>query len=649
MRAYRRALCGLLMGAVWAMGATKAQAQAQAQAPASPLQAATPAQALDAADLNAFLDGYVPRELQRSGIAGAAVAVVKDGQLLTARGYGFADAERGRPVSADETLFRVGSVSKLFTWVAVMQLVEQGKLDLDADVQRYLDFPLPAAPVGADGKAPPITLRRLASHTAGFEDSYREAWSASPLPTPLRDHLVRNLPARIYPAGQTVAYSNYGVTLAGYIVQRISGEPFEQYVQQRVLQPLGMAHSSFAQPLPPTLAAQMSAGFERATGKAQAFETINLAPAGSLSATATDMARFMQAVLGGGQPVLQPATLRQMLEAQQRLRAEAPFVGLGFYEEGGWPVRVVGHGGDTQWFHAGLYLLPAQGLGVFIVQNSLGERTLRADLFARLMARYVGHTPLAKPQTQAGAAERLAGWYIDSRRGDSHPFYGAALAGALKLQADEQGRLYSSHFEAQDGRPLHFVRVGEGVWQAEEEPRRHLYVQPAPNGAVAIGMHHGVSVWQPAGWTQRPYWMLGLGGASLAVAVLALLAWPVASLARRHLQGAQRMRRWPGRWGLRLAALVLLLPALGLAWLSLSSGGAFAAVMGAPGLAVLRWSQVWAWVQMACVPALAVLGLRTWRTAPWTRRLHLVALLLALIAQALAMWQLQLPLWNGRL
>lgn len=639
MRRTRGALCGLMLGMVGAWGL----AQAAEPPPAAPVQALT------AADLDTFLDGYVPRELQRSGIQGAVVAVVKDGQLLTARGYGFTDAERRQPVQADRTLFRVGSISKLFTWVAVMQLVEQGQLDLDADVQRYLDFPLPPAPAGADGRSPAITLRHLASHTAGFEDGYRDAWASSPQPAPLREHLARNGPTRLYPAGTTPAYSNYGVTLAGYIVQRVSGLPFDAYVQQRVLQPLGMAHSSFAQPLAPALLPQMSAGFENASGKAQAFETINLAPAGSLSATATDMARFMQAMLAGGAPVLQPSSLRQMLSPQTRLRPEAPFVGLGFYEEGGWPVQVLGHGGDTQWFHAGLYLLPARGLGVFIAQNSLGEQTLRADLFARLMARYVGSTAAAAPQPQAGAAERLAGWYLDSRRGESHPFYGAALSGAMHLQADAQGRLHSDHLKGLGGRRLHFVRVGEGVWQAEEEPRRHLYVQQAPDGAATIGTVFGASVWQPARWTQRPYWMLGLAGASLAVAVFALLAWPVASLARRHLQGAQRVRRWPGRWLMRLSAAVLLMPAAGLAWLALSGDGNFASVMGGPGLATLRWTQVWAWVQMACVPVLAVLALRTWRDAPWTRRLQLAALLLALVAQGLVMWQLQLPLWNGRL
>lgn len=641
MRVMRCVLGGLLLGLACSWG--------QAQMPAAQAPSVEPVRDLTAADLDTFLDGYLPRELQRSGIAGAVVAVVKDGRLLSARGYGFADAERRQPVRPDQTLFRVGSISKVFTWVSVMQLVEQGQLDLDADVQRYLDFPLPPGPRGADGSSRPMTLRHLASHTAGFEESYREAWSLVPQPTALRELLLRTMPARIYPAGQVAAYSNYGVTLAGYVVQRVSGLPFDQYVQQRVLQPLGMAHSSFAQPLPPALAAQMSAGFQDASCRAQAFETINLGPAGALSATATDMARFMQAVLAGGGPLLQPQSLQQMLSPQQRLRPEAPFVGLGFYEDGGWPVRVVGHSGDTQWFHAGLYLVPERGLGVFIAQNSSGQQVMRGDLFARFLARYVGSTRATAPKPQAGAAERLAGWYLDSRRGETHPFYGFALAGALHLNADERGRLFSSHFKGRDGRLLHFVRVGEGVWEAEEEPRRRLFTQTLADGRQAVGMHHGVSIWLPAGWAQRPYWLLGLGGLSVTLAALSLLAWPVASAVRRQMLGPRRPQHWPGRWALRGLALLLLLPLLGPAWLLLDSADGFAAVMSEPGLAAVRAAQVLAWLQMAALPAVGWLVVRHWHASPWTRRLHQSALLLSLVAQLLLSWQLQIPLWNGRL
>jgi CubicO group peptidase (beta-lactamase class C family) len=145
-------------------------ASAQAAGPAGPA-AAVP---LTADDLNAWLDGYMPYALQTGDIAGAVVAVVKDGQIVSARGFGYSDVAKRAPVDPKLTLFRPGSVSKLFTWTAVMQQVEQGKIDLDADVNQYLDFKIPAR----DGK--PITMRELMQHVAGFEEQAKGIMSADP-------------------------------------------------------------------------------------------------------------------------------------------------------------------------------------------------------------------------------------------------------------------------------------------------------------------------------------------------------------------------------------------------------------------------------------------------------------------------------------
>ena len=119
--------------------------------------------------MEAFLDKLLGREMEKHHIAGAAVSVVKDGKLFFAKGYGYADLENGIPVDPEQTIFRIGSVAKLFTWTAVMQLVEQGKLDLDADINTYLDFRIP------DTYPQPITLKHLLTHTSGFEDRYFES------------------------------------------------------------------------------------------------------------------------------------------------------------------------------------------------------------------------------------------------------------------------------------------------------------------------------------------------------------------------------------------------------------------------------------------------------------------------------------------
>src|SRR3954469_161217 len=207
--------------------------------PATPT-AGTPQ--LTAQDVNAWLDGFMSYSLAKDDIAGAVVVVVKDGQILTQKGYGYADVAAHKPVDPAKTLFRPGSVSKLFTWTAVMQLVEQGKLDLDKDVNTYLDFKIPAT------YAEPITLRHIMTHTSGFEEVIKDLFvrDASQL-RPLRDYVVNHVPRRIFPPGKIPAYSNYATALAGYIVERVSGKPYNDYVRDSILLPLGMNHSTFVQ------------------------------------------------------------------------------------------------------------------------------------------------------------------------------------------------------------------------------------------------------------------------------------------------------------------------------------------------------------------------------------------------------------------
>src|SRR5215472_10007597 len=150
--------------------------------------------AMTEADVGAFLDGFMPMQLERENIAGAVVLVVKDGRVLFAKGYGYSDVEKKTPVTVDATLFRPGSISKLFTWTAVMQLVEQGKLDLDKDVNAYIDFTIPPK----FGK--PITLRNLMTHTPGFEEQIKDLITEDSAPTAtLQQHLSRHIPERIFP------------------------------------------------------------------------------------------------------------------------------------------------------------------------------------------------------------------------------------------------------------------------------------------------------------------------------------------------------------------------------------------------------------------------------------------------------------------
>src|SRR5436305_4104866 len=386
-----------------AIGVTSAQGPAPSplmSAPSPPpaevpviMSQPSPPPQLTKADFETFLDALIPSQLRNRNIAGAVVSVVKDGQALFQKGYGYADVEEKKPVLPDQTLFRPGSVSKLFTATAVMQLVEQGKVDLNSDVNDYLDFAIPKT------YPEPVTLRQLLTHTGGFEETLKNLFVAHESDIkPLRTYLMNEMPARIFPPGKVPSYSNYGFTLAGYIVERASGEKFERYVDNHILKPLRMTNSTFDQPLPPQLAPQMSKGYLNASKKPRHFAFVQAAPAGALSTTAADMTRFMLAFLQDGSvdgvAILKPETVRQMETRQFELHPMINGLGITFMEYCMNPVRVIAHGGDTVYFHSDMVLVPDQHIGYFISYNSLGKSVGggRGEVLRTFMNRYFPST-----------------------------------------------------------------------------------------------------------------------------------------------------------------------------------------------------------------------------------------------------------------
>ena len=329
-------------------------------------------------DVDGWLDGVVASALQTTGIPGAAVSVVADGEVLTSRGYGLADTgtegSPARAVDPDDTLFRVGSVSKVVSATAVMQLVEQGRLDLDADVQQYLDFDLDT-PKGT------VTLRHLLTHTAGFEEKIAGLIGAPGDEVPLHDAVSVDPPEQVFAPGTTPSYSNYGASLAGYVVERVAGEPFADVLQEQVFDRAGMTSSSFAQPLPDELDARLAKGYPDDSQPSVPTEVVNAAPAGAMSATATDMATFMLAHLGDlpdDRALLSPDTLAEMhspaLDADQLgTFAEGQRMDLAFFDDSTPGLPAFGHDGDTTVFHTAMRLFPEQDAGVFITLNGNGR------------------------------------------------------------------------------------------------------------------------------------------------------------------------------------------------------------------------------------------------------------------------------------
>jgi CubicO group peptidase (beta-lactamase class C family) len=524
---------------------------AAAQVPVRPLTTAeapavaTPQRAARAplarADLEAWLDGFMPYALAKGRIAGAVVVVVRGDGVVLQKGYGFADLTRRTPVSPETTLFRPGSVSKLFTWTAVMQQVEAGRLDLDRDVNAYLDFRIPPF----DGK--PITLRHIMTHTAGFEESIRHLISADPKAAiPLARLLPMALPARIYPPGTTPAYSNYATALAGYIVERVSGMPFDAYVERRIFAPIGMTRSTFRQPLPPAFRPLMATGYEKVGERARPFEIVVPAPAGSLSATGADMARFMIAHLNDGAGLLRPETARAMHDYRAPGIGPLATMALGFYEQFANGHRAIAHGGDTEWFHSDLWLFPDDDIGVFVSMNSLGEggaaHGLRAALFHEFADRYLpGSEPAGRVDaaTARRHAAMMAGNWVNSRGSETNFLRLLGLLGQGRISVTDDGKLSFPALDIVSAAARDWTEIAPFVWRdAATGERLAAEVKDGRIVRFAVEPVSPFMVFTPAPRGFDAAWLVPALIAALAIAALAGLAWPMRALVRRRYGAA---------------------------------------------------------------------------------------------------------------
>lgn len=493
-------------------------------------------------DLEAWLDGFLPYALATGDVAGAVVVVVKDGSTVLQKGYGYADVAARKPVDPETTLFRPGSISKLTTWTAVMQLVEQGKLDLDADVNGYLDFEIPAR----DGK--PVTLRNILTHTAGFEERIKDLIVPEGRPfAPLEEYLKEWVPTRIFAPGKTPAYSNYATALAGYIVARTSGLSFDDYVEQHILTPLGMKHSTFRQPLPEHLREFMANGYARASdGKAKPFEVVVAAPAGSQSSSGADMARFMVAHLQKGAfgeaRILKAETAEQMHTTALTVLPRVDRMVLGFYEQQRNGRRIIAHAGDTAWFHSDLYLFIDDGVGLFISLNSSGKEgapgKIRKAVFEQFADRYLpGPTFDGKVDSQTAAehARMMTGVYQVSRRLETSFFRLLGLASPVKVFANDDGTISVSMATNVAGEPIKWREVEPFVWR-DVDGENFLSAQVA-DGRVARFAFEWVSpfmVFEPMPASISPSWLTPTLIAGLIALLLTTLAWPISALTRRH-------------------------------------------------------------------------------------------------------------------
>jgi CubicO group peptidase (beta-lactamase class C family) len=605
--------------------------------------APTAAHALQAADVASWLDGFMPYALESGDVAGAVVAVVKDGDVVLVKGYGYSDVASRAPVDPQRTLFRPGSTSKLFTWTAVMQLVEQHKLDLDRDINDYLDFRIPSR----DGA--PITLRNIMTHTAGFEEQVKRLILDDPRQLlPLRAYVEGSTPVRLFKAGTTPAYSNYATALAGYIVQRVSGQSFDDYIETHIFKPLGMEHASFRQPLPAALAADVSKGYDVASEPAKPYEIVTAAPAGSLAASGADMARFRSAHLEGGEyrgaRILEPQTVKLMHETALDMIPPLNRMVLGFYESNYNGHRIISHGGDTEYFHSDLHLFLDDHVGLFISMNSAGRdgaaHVIRTALFEQFADRYFPGLPDERrvdAKTAAADAAMLAGYYDNSRRVETSFLSIANLVAPIRVDADKDGTVSLSLLHGINGAARHYREAQPFVWVDPDSGGR--LAAKLVEGRVARFSADEISpfmVLEPVPWWRSPAWLQWAAPASLAACLLTALLWPVGAIVRRryHVTLGLSGRAARGHLLSRLASVAIAVVTFGWAgviviglthltvlgpdfdpWLFLMHALSVVGYLG--GAAALLWSAYVAWSDR-----------RGWAPRVWTTILALSALTL---------------------
>ena len=591
-------------------------------------------------DVNAWLDGKLPDALKNGDIPGAVVSVVKDGQVVTTRGYGWADtgASGGQPVAVDpqKSLFRVASISKIPTSIAAMQLVEQGKVDLDADISAYLDFEIERR------FDEPLTLRNLLTHSAGFEESIRMAQDE----TDLEAYVKTNPPVQVFEPGSTPGYSNYGMALAGYIVQRVSGQPFETYVREHVLEPAGMTSSTYEQPLPKDMAGSLGPGYT-STGEEVPFELMGDFPAGSLTVSAPDFAAFMNAQLSRSPKLLREETWEQMWSpglGEERLgnRAKAGEMGLGYFDLSRHGRRVVGHGGDIQGWHSQFELYPEEKTGIFISYNGDGNgsdssNNLREDLAQGFADRYFpGETVKASgSKDSAERARQVAGSYVPSRV--PWASFAAAWVPALFPATIEQ----TGDGGLKDGK-TQYVEVEPWVWR-QVDGRSAFAAQVEDGKVVSLSQGPALTL---IPMTPVQQMLAPVFGICLVLLLVVTVAWPIGALRRRRALARGREVGAPVSWLTRLArgggavalasqfTWIVILVVFAAVQSSIVGYGSLAWVVP-----VVRGAQVLqALGVVAVIPAAADLVMSLRRRTGWRRIAMSTVLLAALVALAWWAW-----------
>ncbi|WP_379146184.1 serine hydrolase domain-containing protein [Paenibacillus sp. sgz500992] len=498
-------------------------------------------------------DEFMKTAMDKYHVPGVTLAVVKDGAVLLEKGYGYADVEAKVPVDPLKTRFSIASVSKVFTATAAMQLAEQGKLDLTADVNQYLPDSLQVD----NSYKTPLTMKHLLTNTGGFANAEQRegAWSNT-VPeqrVPLEQTLQKLLPPLVRAPGDAVQYSNEGFTLAGYIVERASGLSYDDYIRQHIFAPLHM-DNSLTYLTPERLKQQLAQGYSYDKGfvKMKQGEVLTY-PAGSIWSTADDMGKFVLAHLqGGGQgenAILQQDTAKQMHSLQYSAHPLLPGYAYGFFQNYKNPAILV-HPGDTEAFSSLISIMPSKGLGFFIGCNSQyeGDDGTFRDAFEEQFYSFFGVSldqPLAESTGEApepaASIKAYAGTYamvISEGLGPGVSKLRYQMV-TPRVTVSEQGEVtLKSAGEELNGQ---YTQIGKQIFY-NKKVNKYLVFKEGESGSKYAVLDTTVPF---QAFVKLNSWEAGAGGlawkVALAGALLGLIAGVIA-ICRRKKSGPQRMR-----------------------------------------------------------------------------------------------------------
>ena len=588
-----------------------------------------------------FIDGLMATQQREHGLGAVTLSLVRDDELWLAKGYGLADVESEREVEPDETLFRIGSVSKTFTWTAVMMLADRGQLDLDADVNDYLQqFSV------REAFGEPLTMHHIMHHRAGFEDTLRLFAVADDEPRSLAELLAAHQPERVYPPGARTSYSNWASALAAQVVENVAGMSYGEFLQVEILDPLAMQDTGWLGPeqMSEDQRARLATGYRPEKGALgiQGYMQIGpYWPAGGMASTATDMARWMRFHLNGGEldgvRLLDADTHARMWTRGYDDRPDAPDVAHGFQDRPYRGLQTFGHGGGTAAYLTNMVLVPELSLGIFLSQNTthtLSPIRQVPDLVIDRMAafKYRPYQVAEDAEGAEGLAE-LAGTYLNNRRVFS-TF--AAVLGAFNtasvtplsantLTVDLMGetrymrRLEGDVFAAASGDRVAFVRDGDGR-------------------VVALADGMGVHSYERVGWMRNPTTLV----TALGVALLLMLTH-AAGFSRRVGRDVYTgfAARAAGAAAL-LAVLAVFALAVALIYLAMGLGEFDISRMpGAYPPAAMFIVHYAGWAVAVAAALLVLAQWPAWSGSGWGlfKRLHFAMFALALAFLTVQMWQ----------